>query len=108
MPTVSGPTEKIPRRCQNLAFIHLECDDVSDILKKMDLYTDKSLEKDKRRYSGWGLFGRSTFAFIRGYFIKGGIKDGLPGFIYCGIMAFFKFVIIAKSIQKRYGSRVDG
>ena len=105
VPTVSGSTEKIPRCRRDLALVHLECDDVSDVLRKMDTYSDKSLEKDKRRYGGWGMFGRSWFVFFRNYIIKGGFRDGLPGFIYCGLTAFTKFVTIAKSIQKRYNAK---
>lgn len=96
-PIINGITERIPSKLKDLAFIHLANDSVKTIIDKLNIYTEKEVEKRKnKRYSVFSLIFNTGFLFIKFYFIKGGFRDGKAGFIFSCLKAMYKFITIAK------------
>jgi glycosyltransferase involved in cell wall biosynthesis len=81
---------------------------LADQLRTINNFTTisaKAMAEDKRRFSLWHLTLRPGFRFFRGYFIKRGILDGLPGFIVAMLNAYSVFVKYAKLWESaKFGS----
>ncbi len=108
LPIVDGTTCKIPKQRKELAFIHLANDSISDILRKTDAYTSNELEKKKdKRYSAFAFIGRPFFRFFKAYILKGGFRDGKPGFIRAFLEGFYQFVVLAKRVEREYQTKTD-
>jgi glycosyltransferase involved in cell wall biosynthesis len=68
-------------------------------LEKLNRYTD--LEAQGRAAAGekasvYGLTWRPLERFVKNYFLKLGLLDGLEGFLYCSLTALYAFSIQAK------------
>lgn len=99
-PNVQGTVIRAPKN-EGLAFEHLADDSVSDRLRKTDIYTNNELKKKaNKKYGAWALLTRPTHRFIKNYFLKGGIRDGIPGFIYACLEATYQVVMIGKMKEK--------
>jgi len=99
-PEVQGRTEKIPAKRMDLAFVHLAKDGVADILRKTNLYTENELEKKRdKHYSIWAFFWRPFFRFFKAYVLKGGFRDGLPGFIRACLEGHYQFIMLSKKAE---------
>ena len=102
VPRVQGVVQKIPGRHKELAFVHLANDTVSDILRKTDQYTRNELAKKKdKRYGKAAFVYRPFFRFFKGYVLKGGWRDGLPGFIRAALDGYYQFVMLSKLYEAR-------
>lgn len=100
-PKVAGKVERIPRSRQDLAFIHLANDTVSDRLHKIDVYTDNELQKKHDKHYGCVSFlWRPFFRFFKAYVLKGGIRDGIPGFVQAMMEGYYQLVMLAKIKEK--------
>lgn len=99
-PIINGKTTKISSFKKELALIHISNENISERIKKINLYTDKASEQKTKRYGIPSLLFKSIFSFVRSYVIKGGFRDGTPGFIKAGLDSFYKYLVIAKTIQK--------
>lgn len=96
-PRVQGELYKIPKKQQELAFIHLANDTVSDIIRKTNQYTTNEIDKKKnKKYGVCAFLYRPFFRFFKAYILKGGIRDGKAGFIKAGLEAYYQFAILAK------------
>lgn len=105
-PVVAGIVEKIPRERKDLAFEHLANDSVGDIIRKTNTYSDYEVERRKdKKYSIGALFLRPAFRFFKAYVMKRGFADGMPGLVHAILDAVYQFVIVAKIMERRYGSR---
>lgn len=105
-PNVDGTVYRIPRRQEQLAFIHLANDSVSDILRKNNTYSNyEVIRRSKKKYGLSHLFLRPFFRVFKAYVLKGGWKDGMPGLIYALLMGVYQFMIVAKIIEKRKNAR---
>lgn len=83
-------------------FIHLDDKSISDIAGKINRYTDREAEKKTSRgYGVAAVLFRPLWAFIRAYFLRGGVRNGLRGLINSELTAFYQFLVIAKVIEKR-------
>lgn len=76
---------------------HYSYDSVSDFLKKMQSYSDLFAEewKGKKKSSPCKAALHAWFAFFKSYILKGGFRDGYPGFLisaYNGHTAFYKYL----------------
>ena len=101
-PVVKGRTEHIPARRMDLAFEHLAKDGVADILRKTNLYTENELEKKRdKRYGLLAFLWRPFFRFFKAYVLKGGFRDGLPGFIRACLEGHYQFIMLAKMAERR-------
>lgn len=100
-PKVKGILGHLPKNRKELAFIHLANDTISLRLKKTDLYTDNEVEKrHNKHYNSFDLVFSPLWRTIRRYFFKGGIRMGKAGFINAILEGFYKFVTIAKIIER--------
>ena len=100
-PVVQGRLYKIPKRCMDLAFVHLANDTVADIVRKTNQYTENELEKKRgKRYGAAAFFYRPFFRFFKAYILKGGIRDGRAGFIKACLEGYYQFVMLAKMAEQ--------
>lgn len=96
-PEVNGRIENIPAYLKELAFEHLANDSVGAIVRKTDQYTDNEVPKKKHKnYGIMAYLWRPWFRFFKTYILKGGWRDGRPGFIKACLEAQYQFVILAK------------
>ena len=102
-PEIDGNIVKAPQK-KSLAIIHLEDNEIGTRISKINRYTDRELEKrNTKRENIAGLLFKPFFRFIVIYFIKGSLFDGKEGLIYAMMQASYKFVMIAKIIERQKG-----
>lgn len=96
-PEVNGCVESIPAYRKELAFEHLANDSVGAIVRKTDQYTDNEVPRKKHKnYGIMDYLWRPWFRFFKTYILKGGWRDGRPGFIKACLEAQYQLVILAK------------
>lgn len=96
-PVIDGKTERIPSKRKDLAFIHLANDSSETIIRKLNTYTGKEVERRKNKnYGMCALFYNTAFRFFKSYVLKGGFRDGKAGLAYAGLKAMYKFATIVK------------
>lgn len=101
LPTVRGRVEKIPKKRMELAFEHLADDSVSEILRKTDRYTQYELDKKRgKRYGALAFLWRPFFRFFKAYVLKGGFRDGVPGFVRACLEGYYQFIFLAKLAEE--------
>ncbi len=99
-PTVKGKVIRIPKH-SGIAFEHLANDSVSDRLRKTDIYTqNEMIKKAGKNYGAWAFVSRPTHRFVKSYFIKGGFRDGIPGFVYACLESLYQVVMMGKVVEK--------
>jgi len=54
-----------------------------------------------KNYNILSLITEPFVRFLRFYVFKGGFRDGLPGFIWACMYAYYKFITIAKVLESR-------
>lgn len=106
-PTHRGPKVYIPARRTDLAFIHLADESVSRTFTKMNAYTDREKLRRSKRYHPFKLFYEPPYRFFKSYILKGGIRDGMPGFIHAVHDAVYRFSTLAKIEEDRQAQRPD-
>ena len=100
-PEIDGTVERIPAGKQQLAFIHLANDSVENIVSKTNQYTRNELERKRHRHYGTAaLLFRPFFRFFKTYVLKGGFRDGKPGFIKSMLDGYYQFVFLAKKYEE--------
>jgi glycosyltransferase involved in cell wall biosynthesis len=78
---------------------HYAYRDIADHLETIDRYTTlaaKQMQEDGRRAGLLQLAGHPPLAFLRNYIARGGIRDGVPGFIISAMNAYYVFLKFAK------------
>lgn len=103
-PQIQGRIANVPKKLKELAFIHLANESISTTIKKMNVYTDFEIKREKRinkKYTILNLIFEPFLRFLRFYVFKGGFRDGIPGFIWACEYAYYKFVTIAKLLEMR-------
>lgn len=101
LPEIEGRTESIPRSRKELAFIHLENNQVASRLEKMVRYSDMELKRRGARKYGKGAYLIKPFGrFFRSYVLKGGWKDGHPGFLWALLEAQYKLATISRQDER--------
>jgi glycosyltransferase involved in cell wall biosynthesis len=79
---------------------------VAEHLTKINQYTELSLENDITEWSQRGgikpymLVKYPLIHFIERYIIRGGWRDGLPGFVMCVQCAYISFIKMAKAYER--------
>ena len=88
---------------------------IADHLETIDRYTTlaaRQMQEDGRRAGLLQLAGHPPLAFLRNYIARGGIRDGVPGFIISSMNAYYVFLKFAKlwELDRVQGSafRVQG
>ncbi|MCM1377085.1 MAG: glycosyltransferase family 2 protein [Clostridium sp.] len=105
VPEINGPVVEIPRCHTELALIHLADESYRDSITKMNKYTDTELERRRKSYAPWRFFIDPPFRFFKYYILKGGFREGLPGFIKAIMSAYYRFSVLAKLEEERRRSR---
>lgn len=100
-PIVTGRVDSIPSSRRDLALIHLERNTVASRLEKMARYTDMEVRRrGPRRYSAAAYALKPFSRFFRSYIMKGGWRDGHPGFLWATLEAQYKLMTIARQDEQ--------
>jgi len=90
---------------ENLSMIHYHMPSISCFNEKIDRYTDfeviRFIDKGKK-FSLFKLFTRSGYEFFKFYILKGGIFDGVHGYIFAKMQGYYKFIQWAKLYEKEF------
>jgi len=100
-PTHTGPEIYIPAERTDLAYIHLANEDVTLSVAKMNTYTDSEAIRRKDKFKPVKLLYEPAFRFFKTYVLKGGFRDGWPGFIHAVHDGIYRFYTLAKIQQQR-------
>jgi len=109
--TVRGAVGQLRGELQHYAYR-----DISDHLETIDRYTTlaaRQMHEAGRRAGVMQVVGHPPLAFLRNYLARGGIRDGLPGFIISALNSYYVFLKFAKlweieQVLRFSGSRVQG
>jgi glycosyltransferase involved in cell wall biosynthesis len=85
--TVRGAVGQLHGELQHYAYR-----DIADHLETIDRYTTlaaKQMHEDGRRAGLTQIAGHPPLAFLRNYVARGGIRDGVPGFIISAMNAYY-------------------
>lgn len=101
LPEVKGTVGSIPRERKDLALVHLENNQVASRLEKMVRYSDMELKRRGGKKHGKGAYIIKPFGrFFRSYVLKGGWKDGHPGFLWAMLEAQYKLATLSRQDEK--------
>lgn len=101
-PIVKGRIIRLPKSHKELAFEHLANDSIATLNSKNNVYSDNEIVKRRDKHYGVGaLLARPFFRFFRSYILKGGFRDGVPGFVHAVWEGIYQFTIVAKMIEFR-------
>jgi glycosyltransferase involved in cell wall biosynthesis len=84
---------------------HYAYRDISHHLKKIDAYTTLIAEQwneEGRRASMPQIALHPAFAFFRNYVLRGGFKDGIPGFVISVLNSYYVFLKLAKLWEREH------
>jgi (heptosyl)LPS beta-1,4-glucosyltransferase len=91
---VSGSTGDLRGELQ-----HYPYHDIADHLETIDRYTTfaaTQMYEQGRRAGILQLAGHPPLAFLRNYIVRGGLRDGTPGFVISAFNAYYVFLKFAK------------
>ncbi len=94
MPAVKGKIISLPQK-PNVYITHTMVDDLNEHILKWNHYTSLEVEKSLSRGKKFvlrNLLLRPIGEFFKLYFLKGGFRDGLHGFIFAIIGTHYKFM----------------
>ncbi len=101
-PEVAGKVDYIPSKRKDLAFVHLANDTIAERISKTNIYTDNELERKRdKKYGCHALIYRPFHRFFKAYILKGGIRDGIPGFIKACLEGYYQFIMLAKYFEEK-------
>jgi glycosyltransferase involved in cell wall biosynthesis len=78
---------------------HFAYRDIADHLETINRYTTyaaRQMHEAGQRAGLLRLAGHPPLAFLRNYLLRGGIRDGVPGFIISAMNAYYVFLKFAK------------
>ncbi|GJQ57786.1 MAG: glycosyltransferase family 2 protein [Candidatus Scalindua sp. AMX11] len=84
--------------------LHFSYKNLSAQLSTIDKYTDMSANEMEKRGTSFvtlQLISRPLFRFIKGYLLKRGFMDGVPGFVAAITTSFYVFMKYAKLRELR-------
>lgn len=96
---VSGPVATLGHELQ-----HYPYRDIAHHLQTIDRYTTLAAGELAARGEGarlWQIAVHPPLAFLRNYILRGGIRDGAPGFIVSVMNAYYVFLKYAKLWETR-------
>jgi glycosyltransferase involved in cell wall biosynthesis len=91
---VRGAVEQLTNDLQHYAYR-----DLADHMETIDRYTTlaaQQMHDAARRVSAIEVIAHPPFAFLRNYVLRGGFRDGVPGFIISAMNSFYVFLKFAK------------
>lgn len=100
-PQIDGVIESIPASRRELAFVHLERNTIASRLEKISRYSAKEVDRrGYRHYSAPAFLVKPFGRFFRSYFLKSGVRDGLPGFIWALLEAHYKLTTMLRQSDR--------
>jgi len=103
LPVVNCPIITIPKSRTDMALIHLANESCSGWISKMNRYTDMELTRRRPKFNKLKIFYEPQIRFLKSYVLKGGFRDGWPGFIRAVDDSFYRFTILAKLTEEKIG-----
>lgn len=102
-PKVKGKISHIPQKRKELAFEHLD-DSTRSAVAKINDYTDNEVEKRApKKVTLLNLMISPSWRFFKQYFIKGGFRYGIAGYIDAVRQSQYKFTMLCKMYEKQIG-----
>jgi glycosyltransferase involved in cell wall biosynthesis len=101
---VRGTTGRLRAELQHYAYR-----DIADHLETIERYTTYAARQMAERGTRAGLLqmvGHPPLAFLRNYVLRGGFRDGIPGFIISTMNAYYVFLKFAKLWELQRGAPV--
>lgn len=86
------------------AILHYSYDDVSDILRRIETYSNRQshdLYHEGRRVGAGYLITRLIEQFVKRYILQGGFRDGMWGLILAASHAYYVFALFAKVWERQ-------
>lgn len=100
-PIIDGDIITLDKSRKDLAFIHLANESIYERFQKINKYSFYEIEKrENKKVTYLSLIFQPFFKFISVYFLKGAIRDGKAGLIKASQDAIYRFLILAKIIEK--------
>lgn len=101
-PNVEGRVERIPRKSEELALVHLDENSVFGRLRRINEYTENEVERKwHKNYGLWAMFWRPFYRFTKRYVFKLGFLEGKAGLIAAVYDGVYQFAVVSKMIEKR-------
>ena len=91
---VDGPVRKLPGR-----LCHWNYRDLSEHVQTIDRFSAhlaREMHTHGRRCHAWDLLLRPLGRFVKGYVLRQGFRNGLPGFLVSASTAYYVFMKYAK------------
>ena len=102
-PKINGPIDYIPKKRKDLAFVHLD-DSTHAVIVRLNNYTDNEVVKRAgTKVTLFKLVVSPMVRFIKQYFIKGGFRYGIAGYVQAARSAQYKFTVLCKLYEKQIG-----
>jgi len=98
--TVDGTLGRLRGELQHYAYR-----DIADHLETIDRYTTLAARQMHERGRRAGLLqiaGHPPLAFLRNYIARGGIRDGVPGFVISVLNSYYVFLKFAKLWEQQH------
>ncbi len=80
---------------------------MGQIFSKKNTYTDREKSRRAASYSPVKLIYDPPYRFFKSYVLKGGFRDGWPGFIHSVLDAVYCLSILAKIQEDREDCKSD-
>lgn len=103
--TVRGAVGQLREELQHFAFR-----DIADHLETIDRYTTyaaRQMHENGRRTGFLQLAFHPPLAFLRNYILRGGIRDGVVGFVISLLNSYYVFLKFAKLWELRHTAPVN-
>lgn len=87
---------------------HYSYRDISDHVRKIDLFTGISAREKAERGTSWGLLrlvAQPPLAFLESYVVRRGFREGTAGFIVAALNGYYVFLKYAKLWELRIERR---
>ena len=100
--SVRGTTGQLRGELQHYAYR-----DIADHLEPIDRYTTyaaRQMHEAGRRAGLVDVVCHPPLAFLRNYVARGGVRDGLPGFIISALNSYYVFLKLAKLWELQHAS----
>lgn len=97
-PEIKGKVIYLPQE-ESFCLIHYNFERISQFLEKTNRYTTgeaEDLDKKGVKFNELDLFKKPLAEFYCRYFLRKGYKDGMEGFLFCALMALYRFLAWAK------------
>lgn len=98
-PSVEGATGQLKNSMD-----HYSTRTLSDYCRKLNSYTDREMERmdeEGRKFSVLTIMIRPAGKFLDQYILKQGFRDGMEGFIFYSLSAFYTFIKYVKLWEKK-------